>query len=410
MNDPMKILYKPIKTLLLICLCFSSCENKSDSEKEDGQESKTSEKQANTEANTVEFTAEQFKNAGVTLGKIQKVPLSGLIRANGLLDVPPESMVAISAPYGGFLVSTSLLQGKYVRKGEIVATMQHPDYIQLQQDYLENKSDLDVAEAEYKRQQELAKENVNAQKTLEQARSGYQKSSARVKGLEKKLEMINISTAALQKGNLQGKIHLYAPISGYVTEVLASVGAFVNPSDRMFEIVNTTHLHAELTIFEKDVSKLKIGQKVRFTLANENSQRLATIYLIGREIRQDRTVRVHAHLEKEDEQLLPGTYLTALIETGTQVTDALPSEAIVDFEGKKHIMIRSEFTTGENDTKKAGTEQVHTFKMIPIDTGVTENGYTAIILTEQTRYSSESIVIKGAYDILSKMKNSEEEE
>ena len=148
----------------------------------------------------------------------------------------------------------------------------------------------------------------------------------------------------------------------------------------------------------KDVPKLKIGQKVRFTLANETVERIATVYLIGREIGEDRTVRIHCHLDKEDGELLPGMYLKAYVEAGTQSLTAIPNDAIVVFEGANYV-----FVTIPSDEK--GTQH---FKMIQITKGVSELGYTEIQLPKDINTES-SIVINGAFDILAKMKNSEEE-
>jgi len=222
---------------------------------------------------------------------------------------------------------------------------------------------------------------------------------AKVSGLRSKLALLGINTSQVESGNFQNSITLYAPISGYVTQVNVNIGMFVNPTDVMFKIVDTEHLHAELTVFEKDVPKLKIGQKVRFTLANETTERIATVYLIGREIREDRTVRIHCHLDKEDMELLPGMYLKAYVEAGTQSVAALPDKAIVNFEGNDYIFINV-----PSDEK--GT---HHFKMVQVVKGVSELNYTEVQLPKDISPES-SIVINGAYDILSKMKNSEEDE
>lgn len=384
-----KIINK-ILSLLFVVLVLASCGNKKEEAKEETHHEEAE--------NTVELTDEQSKVVGVTLGKIEMKALSGAIKVNGMLDVPPQNLVSISTPMGGFLKSTELLQGLKVQKGEVIAVMQNAEYIQMQQDYADAKSQLEFLEAEYKRQEELAKENVNSQKTLLQAKTQYQSMMAKAGGLKAKLSLLGINVNQIENGNFQNTITLYAPISGYVTQVNVNIGMFVNPTDVMFKIVDTEHLHAELTVFEKDVPKLKIGQKVRFTLANETVERVATVYLIGREIREDRTVRIHCHLDKEDDQLLPGMYLKAYVEAGTQNVPALPNEAIVTFEGNNYI-----FESVPSDEK--GTQH---FKMIHVITGVSELGYTEVQLPKGVNIES-SMVIKGAYDILAKMKNSEEE-
>jgi cobalt-zinc-cadmium efflux system membrane fusion protein len=384
------IIYKSI-TVLLFSMLFASCGNQTEETKQEEHHEEA--------ANTVEFTNEQYKVANVTLGNIEMKSLSGAIKVNGMLDVPPQNLVSVSAPMGGFLKSTELLQGLKVKKGQVIAVIQNADYIQIQQDYVDTKSQLEYLEAEYKRQEELAKENVNSQKTLLQSKTQYQSMMAKVSGLRSKLSLLGINTNQVESGNFQNSITLYAPISGYVTQVNVNIGMFVNPTDVMFKIVDTEHLHAELTVFEKDVPKLKIGQKVRFTLANETTERIATVYLIGREIMEDRTVRIHCHLDKEDMELLPGMYLKAYVEAGTQSVAALPDKAIVNFEGNDYV-----FVTIPSDEK--GT---HHFKMVQVIKGVNELNYTEIQLPKDINAES-SIVINGAYDMLSKMKNSEEDE
>lgn len=349
------------------------------------------------EPGVVELTAAQFKTAGITYGKPENRQISGAVKVNGLLDVPPQQQVSISVPMGGFIKQTSLLQGMPVKKGQVIAVLENLDYIQLQQDYLEVSSQLEYAATEYNRQQELARENINALKTLQQAKATWQTLLAKENGLKQKLAMLNISTAALQKGNIQRTINVYAPISGYVTQVNVNLGQFVTPADILFRIVNTEHLHAELTVFEKDVPRLKIGQLVRFTLANEAKTRTATVHLIGREISPERTVRVHCHLEEEDTQLLPGTYLQAMIETGAAAVKALPDAAVVNFENKAYVFV-----------KKPGTDSTFHFNMLEVQKGNSEQGYTEVIFPKAE--PEEEVVITGAYDLLAKLKNSGEHE
>lgn len=356
---------------------------------------------------SVELTPEQATTAGIETGSIEYRTLSGTIKVNGTLDVPPQQLVSVSAPMGGFLQSSELLQGKHVNKGQVIAVMQDQSYIQLQQDYLENNSQLEYLKAEYERQQELAKENINAGKTLQQARANFQTTQATVKGLKAKLQLLHIDMVRLEKGDIQSTINLYAPISGFVTEVNVNMGKYVNPTDVMFEIVDTEHLHAELTVFEKDVPKLKVGQKVRFQLANEATERMATVYLIGREISADRTVRIHCHLDKEDKDLLPGMYLTAWVETKNMKLPAVPEAAVVSFEGKNYIFIE----TPEEKAAAAKTAEQHRhFKALEVKTGVAELGYVELVSPETLDPKNTVVIVKGAYDLLSKLKNSGEGE
>jgi len=361
------------------------------------------------QANTVELTEAQIKTAGIQMGKAEQRQISGVVKVNGLLDVPPQQLVSISVPLGGFLKSTILLQGSKVKKGQLIAVIENPEYIQLQQDYLEASNQLDFLKADYDRQMELASENVNAQKTLQQSKTNYLNGVARKSGLEAKLKLINIDFAALQKGTITSVGNIYSPIDGFVTEVNVNIGKFVNPADVLFEIVDTEHLHAELTIFEKDIPKIKLGQKVRFTLANETTERTAVVYLIGRQIRQDRTINIHCHLDKEDKDLLPGMYLKAIVETGGALVTALPDEAIIDYQGKEYVFVptAAEHALNKNEAEAQHKEEHH-FLMVAVTTGHHESGFTEVQFPDGFDLQSE-IVVKGGYAILSKMKNVEEE-
>ncbi len=378
-----------ISQSILVVFIFFACNTKVE-EKAEAVKSSTE--------NEAILNKEQFKLAEIVLGNFEMKNLSGAIKVNGMLDVPPQNLISISPPIGAFLKSTEMLQGMRVNKGQVIAVMQNADFIQLQQDYIDTKSQLEFLEADYKRQEELAKDNVNSKKTVLQAKTLYQSMLAKVSGLKARLNLLNMNLTQIEQGQFQNSITLYAPISGFVTQVNVNIGMYVNPSDVMFKIVDTEHLHAELTVFEKDVPRLKIGQKVRFTLANESDERMATVYLIGREIQSDRTVRIHCHLDNEDKELLPGMYLKAYVEAGTKSVAALPEKAIVEFEGKHYIFI-------EQSTNKDG---VHTFEMVVVEIGISEMDYTEIILIENLP-SDSKIVINGAYDILAKMKNVEEE-
>jgi cobalt-zinc-cadmium efflux system membrane fusion protein len=391
--------FRKLKYYVLISVwLLSSCAK-------DQQEAEHVEEHAHEET-VVAFTKEQFETVGVTLGNVEQKQISGTIRVNGVLDVPPQQLISVSAPLGGFLRKTDLLQGSRVRKGQVIATIENMDFIQMQQDYLEAKGSFEFAKADYERQQQLAKESVNSEKVLQQAKSNYTTWFSRYKGLQEKLKVLNLNLASVEEGNLTSMINLFSPINGYVTQVNVNIGKYVTPTDVLFEIVDTEHLHAELIVFERDVPRLRIGQKVRFTLANETTERMATIYLIGREISADRTVQIHCHIDKEDKELLPGMYLNALVETGGALVQALPNDAVVDYQGRKYIFI--EHDEQKSGGKKSEEAEMH-FEMVEVTIGNSELGYTEVTLPDSIVQKNMKVVLKGAYAMLSKMKNSEEE-
>lgn len=349
------------------------------------------------ETNHVELTAAQYETAGVETGGFSVRKLSGTVTANGVIDIPPQNLVSISAPLGGFVRKSELLQGMKVQKGEVLAVIENPDFIPIQQDYLETRSKLEFAEQEYQRQSDLSKENVNAQKALQQSASELKMLRARLAGLKERVRTAGVDLAGLEKGSITSVASIRSPIAGSVTVVNVNLGKYVNPTDVMFEIVDTDHLHVELSVFEQDIPKVKLGQLVRFRVSNNPGQEdLAKVYLINQKINDDRTVRVHCHLEKEDNDLLPQNFVKAIIETGANPVNALPDEAVVDFEGKSYVFVKD--SKGERS-----------FDMVEVTKGISENGFTEVKMPSGGSESPQ-FVLKGAYALLSKLKNSEEEE
>jgi cobalt-zinc-cadmium efflux system membrane fusion protein len=357
------------------------------------------------ESTTVTLDVRQMKIAGIGLGTVEQKQISSTIKANGVLDVPPQQLVSVSAPLGGFLKNTDLLEGSRVKKGQVIATIENLEFIQMQQDYIEAKTNFELASSDYNRQVELDKQNVNSDKRLQQSKASYESLRAKFNGIKAKLKVLNVDPVSIEKGEFTSTIRLYSPIDGYVTQVNVNIGKFVSPADVLFKIVDTEHLHAELTVFEKDVPKLRIGQKVRFTLANENKERLATVYLIGREISADRTIRIHCHIDKEDKELLPGMYLMAIVETGGALVPALPDDAVLDYQGAKYIFIVLEKAKEPNQR----TDMPLEFQMMEIQAGNSESGFTEVTLPENFDLQNARVVVQGAYFLLSKLKNNDEE-
>lgn len=392
MSSNLNISMKNIVLGLVLFLAIAAC--KPGSEKEAAE---AGVEHAAEETNHVVLTAAQYETAGVETGGFSVRKLSGTVAANGVIDIPPQNLVSISAPLGGFVRKSELLQGMKVQKGEVLAVIENPDFIPIQQDYLETRSKLEFAEQEYQRQSDLSKENVNAQKALQQSASELKVLRARLAGLKERVRTAGVDLTGLEKGHITSVASIRSPIAGSVTVVNVNLGKYVNPTDVMFEIVDTDHLHVELSVFEQDIPKVKLGQLVRFRVSNNPGQEdLAKVYLINQKINDDRTVRVHCHLEKEDSGLLPQNFVKAIIETGANPVNALPDEAVVDFEGKSYVFVKDR--KGERS-----------FDMVEVTRGISENGFTEVKMPAGSSESPQ-FVLKGAYTLLSKLKNSEEEE
>jgi len=397
------------KSFFVIALFFAACS--SDKTKETTAKTQTEEAQ---DPNMVEFSQAQYNSAGVQLGSITNTNLTNYIKASGTIDVQPQQMMSITSSYGGIIKTINVIEGKFIGKGAVVASIENPEFVQIQQDYMESSSQMSFLKQDLARQEALVKENIAARKSLQRAHSDYNSMAARVEGLKAKLRMININPAGVRSGGFTSRVNIYAPQAGYVTKVYANAGKFVSTNEVVADLANTSNLLVRVRVFEKDVPKISIGQTIRFQATGDSTERKAKVYLIGKDIHEDRTIDILGRITNPSPNLLPGMFVNAIIELGASSMPALPQQAIVQSGGKNYIFIlasenKPEVTGKKANAKEAAAEKQIAFRRVEVGTGVTENGFTAVILPENFNLQSK-VVIKGAYDLLSKMNNTAEKE
>lgn len=390
-NNKIKVNIVIFSFLFSLLFFLSSCGNKkSEEEATDPSNSKQAKQNATIE-NTTTLTDAQIKNAGIQTGKIEQKEISATLKLNGKIDVPPQNLVSISVPMGGYLKSTKLLEGMHVIKGQVLCVVEDQQYIQLQEDYLLAKAKIGYAKAEFERQKELNQSKASSDKVYQQAQAEYNSLSVMVQSYSEKLKFAGINPNNVSTKNISKSINVYSPISGYISKVNVNTGKYVNPSDVLFEIVDPTDIHLALTVFEKDIDKLAIGQSLlTYTNSNPEKKYPCKIILIGKDFSENRSTEMHCHFNNYDKTLLPGMYMNSEIEVKSQQSNVLPSDAIVSFENKNYVFVA-----------KANKQ----FEMKEVTVGNTENEFTEILSDD---LNDVSIVIKGAYALLMKMKNVEE--
>ena len=387
--------------ILLWVLVVSACRPKPNEASTDtsitkkmNDETDTTTIQDAKEAGLVELTETQYRTVGVTLGRLEQRQMSQLIRVNGSLVVPPGRQVSVSTSYGGILKSANLLTGSPVRQGQTLAVLENPEFIRIQQEYLETQSQLTFQQQEYERQRELSRENVGALKTFQQATAQLGMLRARVGGLRQQVVLLGLNPAQLTPETITRTIHVQAPIGGTLTQVNVNRGRYVAPNDVLFELTNTAGLLAELILFEGDLARIQVGQRVRLSVVGASGERGGRIKLINQEVSPDRTVKVYATLDNPASSTLrPGTFIKAVIETGAATEPALPESAIVQAGNSSQIYV----FVGKD--QHAGQPH-YQFRPISVRAGGVENGYRAVTLSTSVAPNAQ-VVLKGAYDILS---------
>ena len=315
-------------SIAVVFVLLTSCGNK---------EVKTVNEETANES-VVELTDAQLKNSEIATGKIEQRNISSLLKVNGKIEVPPQNMVSVSVPMGGYLKSTKLLEGMHISKGEVIATMEDQQYIQLQQDYLTAKAHFSSIEAEYNRQKELNQSKASSDKVFQAAQTDYLSQKILIKSLSEKLKLIGINPDNLNENTISKSINIYSPIDGFVSQVKMNIGKYALPSDVLFELVNPADIHLALTVFEKDLYKLSIGQKIiAYNNTNPEIKYVCEILLIGKDVSPERAVLVHCHFVQYDKNLIPGMYMNAEVEVSTNNAFVMPNDGLVRFEGKQYV-------------------------------------------------------------------------
>lgn len=332
------IKYIPI-TAMLLALLLTSCGDSKTAEDETKESTQTEESHTEGEAEEVMLTAQQFEALQMEIDTLSQRNMSGYVEANGTLEVPPQNEANITALTGANIASIEVIEGDQVKKNQAVAYLSHPSIIQIQSDYLNAYSNSRFLKQEYERQKKLYEAGVASGMNYQKATADYQASTAMVNGLEAQLRQYNINASGVRNGTIYQRVALRSPIAGVVEKVFIKTGQYVEPQTNLMEIVDTDHVHADLMVFEKDVDKVKKGQKVRFSIQSRPGKELeAVIYSVSQTFEQDpKAVHVHAEIENKEGGLIPGMYIKGKIEVDNEKTTAFPESAIVTEAGKNYV-------------------------------------------------------------------------
>ncbi|QXU48404.1 efflux RND transporter periplasmic adaptor subunit [Chryseobacterium sp. D764] len=408
----MKLKYNIIP-LILISLLLTSCGKKEASE-EKAPEKTEQKEQAHEEARQTiaSLTEEQMRSVGVALGTVEMKELTSTIKANGLLSVPNSNKATITSLYGGIIKTINIQVGSIVKKGQVIATIANPEYIQLQEDYLTTNSRITYAEQEYRRQRELFDNDAGAKKNLQSADAELKTLRTKRASLLKQLQMMGISPGKVNNGNMKSSLVITAPISGTISSITAQIGSYVDISSPVATVIDNGSIHLDLQVFEKDLPKMRVGQIVHFKLTNNpETEYDARIYSIGSSFENEsKTISMHCEVIGNKSGLIDGMNITGIVSLDKSTTPAVPTEAIVEADGKYYVFVQTDKKV-EEEHEENGKPHPKTlnFEKIEIVKGTSDMGYTAITPVGNIPDNAK-IVVKGAFFVNAKLVNSGEHE
>jgi cobalt-zinc-cadmium efflux system membrane fusion protein len=414
--------------VLVAIFAFNACTNKhtEGDGHNHGTEAATTTDEHEHEENVAVLTDEQMKAVGIEIGIIEQKQLSATLKANGGLRVPNSNKANATSMFGGVIKSLNVEIGDFVRKGQVIATISNPQFIQLQEEYLSINSRIEFAEQEVARQRELNEGNAGAKKNLQSATSELNTLRTRKSSLNQQIQMMGINPASLSNSSLKSSLVVTSPISGTVSNVFAKIGSYVDVSSPIAEIIENTALHLDLQVYEKDIPLIKIGQKIDFVVTNNpNKTYSAEVYSIGSSFSgESKTIAVHSRITGDKTGLIDGMSITGTVSLDNVLSTAVPNEAIVNADGKYYIFLVKEQEEEPHDHNEGeahdhkedeahdhnhdhGSEKGTPFVRMEIVKGTSQLGYTAITPVSEIPHGTH-IVVKGAFFVNAKMNDTGE--
>jgi len=344
-----------------------------------------------SEEGIITLTLDQFNSMNMAWGKMDSSQFSEEITVQGAVRVPVENMQEVTTFYGGYVSGLELLEGQSVKKGEVLFYLENPEFILLQQNYLEAKSQLSYLKSEYDRQKTLYGEQIASQKNYLKAEADYQGTRAKAESLKRQLGLLRINVEELQPESIRSKVPIYSPIAGFVTAINVVPGAYIQPRDVAVSLISKEHLHMELVVFEKDATRIKKGQTVAVHIPEISSENLiAEVFMVGQSINEARQINVHADLidESKESMLVPGMFIEGKVQVDPKKGISLPQTAVVQSDGKMFVLVLRE-----------KNEKGYSLEKIEVQLGKVGGG-TIQILPGSKLTITDQILVNGGFNLL----------
>lgn len=360
----------------------------------------------------IPLTAKQVSTVDLKMGEAVEREMDATIDAKGSLVLRAQAMGDVASLMGGIVKSISVKEGQYVHRGQVVATVENTDVVSLQREYYSAAKECELARIDMERQKLLAHNGAGIKRSLQQAQKDYHVAHANMLGIGRQLAQMGISTAAVAKGKFTTAFPLRAPISGVVSEMTASLGSFADMQTPLMKIRNTQAIECDLNVFEKDLAKIKVGNRVILNLTNQPDVKLSgTVYGMNQYFNDNsKAVAVHVKLDAASVKsylysssgnthggkLFAGMYVSGKIATGSQQCLALPSQAIVSSDGKQYVFAL-------NGAPSKGN---YSFSRHEVTTGASDGKYTEVklcnhLLKGKDGAAGKKIVTENAYYLAS---------
>ncbi len=323
----MKSLNKIICTLILVISLFSCNSNSNSTDTSANSESADSNQDSRE---LFSLSKEQLQSLKIDFTSPEKVQLNTEKVVNGMVMVDPNASIEIHVPYAGYLKKVSLLDGQSVTAGQVIGTVENPYFLEVQRDFIQSRIDLSKIKTEYERFQKLWNTKSISEKEWIDAKTQFESAQLKHQSLRQLLISFHLQPDKIHAENLSSQVPLLSPISGKITETNVNNGKFYQPDERVAKVINFSTAYLELTAFERDKSRIRIGDQIQ-AAEIENSAAVinAVVSSIDPSIANDGSFKVIAKIKSSDFNLVRGMHVQAKISGVTETVYRLPKTCLV---------------------------------------------------------------------------------
>jgi cobalt-zinc-cadmium efflux system membrane fusion protein len=312
----------------------------------------------------IRLSEAQVEEIGLELSKVKQGSLANELSLTGEIKINEDKLAHIVAYSSGIVKQVNKSLGDYVQKGEILAVLDAPEISSLQEEYLEAVARLEIAEANYKREEQLLKENLTIESDYLTAKDELIRSKHDLHGNERKLKIFGFSHSEIANlsHNDQGNYNYYkivAPYSGTIIEKEISTGEALEKNAEIFVMADLSTVWIDFSLYQKDSPFIRKDQEILIEIPNLNEKIKNTIAFVSPLLGENtRTAFARVVLANPNFALKPGTFVTGLIKTENKEASSLliKKTAIQEINGSKVVFIQEnggfkaqEITLGESN-------------------------------------------------------------
>lgn len=304
--------------------------------------------QESAASDAVRLTDAQSRFADIRAEKASRRKSKCILKAMGKLLAPKPQTAIVSHAFSGRVAEVHVAVGDWVEEGQPLITLESHEVGEAKSEFYKATADLELARLNLQREERLMEQEIGVQKNLVAAEAAFKIAQSNAEAAEKTLHVLGFNEDQVKEiaetHQISPQITLFAPITGRIVASEAVLGALVDASSEILRIIDTTMLWVDAEIYEKDIAKVRIGQKVEIVVpAYPEKGFHGDVSYVGTLVDEEtRTITVRAEVQNPEAQLKPGMFADVkILLNGNSAMLMIPCPAILQDGNKKIVFVQS---------------------------------------------------------------------